>query len=414
MQRGHGRHGLCGWSLAALIASVAWTVAITPARAYQLEVSEAGAHVRWHVPEVALQLDPALDDFFADVALRELMREAAAAWSGVEGAPSLQIVDGTAPAAGFHDVANANGVYLARDWRFEPDALATTVATFESDSGRLIDTDVFINAHYQFAWIEAGAKDKQHYDLLAVVTHELGHVLGLGDSTNAPEATMSPYFKRGDTHQRDLAEDDERGLAESYGEVGAEEGTQAGCGGASVLRARAESPVERRTIIAAALIMIALWIRSRTRRAQYTLVFGGVLLFGVLPTQRATTNAQLPRDPAPWRACEQPEARQRIESFTRGAQRLLEGRAAFRGSYRRDGLIWSRFVVRADGAEVALELPGGALEGVTQVVSGRALPAEGDQLLIAERAAGPHAWAKLRGGLAFGGALGDGPALPWR
>jgi hypothetical protein len=412
MFRGQRRRNLHGWGWTALLAVAISILVITPARAFQLEAADTGANVRWYVPEVALQLDPELEEFFADLPLMRLMREAAAAWSGF-GAPTLQFVAGTPSAPGFDDEQNVNGVYLAHDWKFEPDALATTVATYESKTGHLIDADVFINANFQFAWVAADGQDKQHYDLLGVMTHELGHVLGLADSMSVPEATMSPYFKRGDTHQRDLADDDEQGIAHNYDEASVDDAvSEAGCGGASVLRRSAEAPTERDQVVAVLGVMLALWLWSRTRRARYTLVFGGVLLFGLAPAARSTLgDAQVP---AHRLARDHPEARQRMAAFTRGAERLIEGRAAYQGSYRRDGLIWTRFVVRGADGEVALELPGGAHEGVTQVVSGHALPADGDQLLIAQRARGPHAWARLRDGLAFAGTLGAGPALRWR
>jgi hypothetical protein len=73
------------------------------------------------------------------------------------------------------------------DWptALEPGALAHTIVYVQA--GVIVEADVHVNAHdYAFALGDtAGA-----WDLRSVLTHELGHVLGIGHST-VPRATMN-------------------------------------------------------------------------------------------------------------------------------------------------------------------------------------------------------------------------------
>jgi hypothetical protein len=94
------------------------------------------------------------------------------------------------------------------------------------------------------------------------------------------------------------------------------------------------------------------------------------------------------------------------------ADYLLQGRARTRVE-RRAGLLWTRVTVNAASGNVELEVPGGSLDGVTQVLSGRAAPRDGESLLIAFRKHGAHGWAHVRAGRLYGGSLGEGHALEW-
>jgi hypothetical protein len=71
------------------------------------------------------------------------------------------------------------------------------------------------------------------HDLGAVLTHEMGHVLGLDESPDDEHATMWPYIRAGEVHQRTLADDDEHGVMEAYS--GALPSEAMGCGQASVV-----------------------------------------------------------------------------------------------------------------------------------------------------------------------------------
>lgn len=416
----------CAQTRALLMPNVVCASAIclafaSPAQAYKLQITESGASVRWYASEIDLQLSPELESYFADMPMARLMNKAADAWSGLPGAPIVHIASGSPRALGFNQGHNENGVYLVHDWKSFPDALAVTVATFESETGKLVDADVLVNANFAFSWLSGDGEPNDRYDLLSVMTHEMGHVLGLGDSPDAPGATMWPTVSPGETYQRDLDADDQDGVQEAYRVVAASEALNgAGCGGASVLWPP-PAPHSRThdDVLAVLALWLALWLWSRARRKQgpdrYAIVLGGALLFGGLlapgPSRSREHDDPAAADLTPQK---DPDAARRLGAFIKGAERLIVGRAVETHTHRRGGLIFTRFNVRGTVNAAELEFPGGSLDGVTQVVSGQAPPSDGDLLLVALHKHGPHGWAHLRDGRVSGGTLGFGSELDWK
>ncbi|HYP98091.1 MAG TPA: matrixin family metalloprotease [Polyangiaceae bacterium] len=84
------------------------------------------------------------------------------------------------------------------------DTLALTTVFFNPDSGEIYDANIEINSgdpgiHFV---LDAGDADSQHDDLNAVLTHEIGHFLGLSHST-VPSATMYQSYMLGMTTLED-------------------------------------------------------------------------------------------------------------------------------------------------------------------------------------------------------------------
>jgi hypothetical protein len=215
--------------------SLAWS---QNASAYTVKQTGSGAIVRWHRSSVALRVDPSIDAFFTDMTVRPLIDDAANAWRDIEGAPDLLINAGDPGPVGFDSGRPAsNGIYLVEDWELAESSLAVTVATYESKTGRLVDTDILVNPNHPFGVMPDGPDQKgKEYDLRGVMTHEMGHVLGLGESYEERMATMWPNISRGETHQRDIDADDLTGAEEAYaGGMLSETDPVGGCGGSSVV-----------------------------------------------------------------------------------------------------------------------------------------------------------------------------------
>jgi hypothetical protein len=106
--------------------------------------------------------------------------------------PAVQIA---APALVEHPVAefdkdgpNENVVVFVDDgWDHEADAIAKTTVAFYIHSGVLLDADIALNSDL-FAFTVSGEPGSA--DLQSVLTHEIGHVLGL-DHSDVPGATMA-------------------------------------------------------------------------------------------------------------------------------------------------------------------------------------------------------------------------------
>jgi hypothetical protein len=469
------------------------------AQAYTVKQTESGATVRWHSGAVNLRVDSSMFRYFRDMPVKGAIEDAASAWAGLPGVPELLISEGQPGKQGYENKTGTdNGVYLIEDWKLAESSLAVTVATFETKSGKIVDTDILVNASHPFALLASGPDaPADDFDLRGVLTHEMGHVLGLGESYDVRMATMWPNVSRGETHQRDLDDDDQEGAQTAYAQaIAAESSSQKqGCGGASVVvrRDQGMSPTMW-LVVGGALVLAGLWLRARSRqgRRRGAPMFALVLLFGApfrgestelsatqervevlrtlalrrLPAAerraglelaaRSTSEqvrmaaaavlertgsredtglaialgadsspevrrvAGLATDrlrtapPSTRLAADAPAAKSRLRALLQGASDVIEGEAVTAGVRMEDGLVWSRYLVHGQEKVVEVQIAGGTLGELTQVVSEQEAPSDGSQLVVARRANGRHAWAHLRDGVVYGGSLGDGPAIEWQ
>lgn len=110
---------------------------------------------------------------------------------------------------------NAN-VVVFRDvtWPHEDDtkALGLTTLTFTPETGEILDADIELNsAATQFTTGDEVVRT----DLQAVLTHEVGHFLGLAHS-EAPGATMNADYNSGNLDFRSLSQDDVKAICTLY------------------------------------------------------------------------------------------------------------------------------------------------------------------------------------------------------
>ncbi len=108
--------------------------------------------------------------------------------------------------------------------------LGATSFEFDKVTGQFIGADIFINS--AFDWSVAANGDSARYDLESVLTHEVGHLLGLGHSALGEtelrpgggrvvlgkRAVMFPIaYPRGSVLDRSLQADDVAGITDIYG-----------------------------------------------------------------------------------------------------------------------------------------------------------------------------------------------------
>lgn len=184
-------------------------------KAYGVKHTTSGNEVRWGTARVSLRIDPALEGLLESGQVRSAAVMASEAWRGFGNAPTLAIEVGAPPA--YDSTRRGNGIYLLNKWPFKPQQLAVTVVTFNQD-GSVLGADVLVNGEKPFALFAEGQDElsAESYDLASVLTHELGHVLGLDESYQHPEATMFPQIRQGETRPRVLAEDDQQGVMDIY------------------------------------------------------------------------------------------------------------------------------------------------------------------------------------------------------
>jgi len=113
------------------------------------------------------------------------------------------------------DKGNAN-IVLFQDnkWIYKgiDNTLAKTTVTFDHETGEIFDADIEINTAYNSFTI---SDQNVKYDLQAVVTHEVGHFIGL-DHTLDSAATMYAGYDEGTTEIRTLEQDDIDGACAIY------------------------------------------------------------------------------------------------------------------------------------------------------------------------------------------------------
>ena len=141
------------------------------------------------------------------------LQAALSAWDSADPrAPTLTVAaDGTAtaPTADHQDES-----------MFEPlgsTTLAETV-TWRWPTGE-IESDIAINSN--LPWFQAPSEGTGCYavaafDVQNALTHESGHVFGLGHADNSPYNTMYPGATEGETYKRSLARGDILGLQSIY------------------------------------------------------------------------------------------------------------------------------------------------------------------------------------------------------
>lgn len=183
------------------------------ASAFALKTTEAGRPVRWQHSRVELRIDPRLEAAFGAEAVKRAAVVAGEAWRGLANAPDVVIADG-APAPYDTEQRN-NGIYLLAEWPYDHDQVAMTVTSY-TPGGEIVGVDILVNGQRSFEMLPEPSNGAPQHDLAAVLTHEVGHALGLAHSEEDPDATMYPRIAAGETHQRTLSADDEAAIMEAY------------------------------------------------------------------------------------------------------------------------------------------------------------------------------------------------------
>jgi len=140
------------------------------------------------------------------------------------GQPSIQIADFgriTCSQPEYNQTSpNANVVMFRDAWPYTEedllpgDTLALTTVTFNVETGEIYDADIEINSEDAES-LAIGEVRPSDIDLHSVLTHEIGHFLGLSH-TSVSGATMLPSLSEGQTDLATIEADDIAGICTIY------------------------------------------------------------------------------------------------------------------------------------------------------------------------------------------------------
>ncbi len=155
------------------------------------------------------QVRPVIEQGFANWSDR-------ACGSGMASIAFAELADVSCHEAGYDSSGpNANIIIFQDDkWIYHgvDDTLAKTTVSFDVDTGTILSADIEVNFAYNEFTVGDG---RVVYDLQSVITHEIGHFLGL-DHSIEPDATMTAGYTLGSTNLRSLEADDVGGLCAIY------------------------------------------------------------------------------------------------------------------------------------------------------------------------------------------------------
>jgi MYXO-CTERM domain-containing protein len=308
-----------------------------------------GSAVRWRAKGVTLTVDSSAAARSPDISGAACA--AVAAWK-VAGAAIPDVTVNGASGRPRPAIDGRNTLLQVDDPAlFKKGALAVTLLTFDNATGAVVDADIALNAAAQN--LEALDGDSvvgapEQYDLQSVLTHELGHFLGLGEDYEDNGATMYAYVQPGTLAKRVLSEPDSTAIRSLYPETGDAEGASEGCAWVGAPGGAGAG--------ALGLLVVGALLASRRRRG---------LCAAILPVGLIAVGFTVSRPGA-------------ASGDTVASAAVEETRSEWS-----DGVLFTDVVVRLeDGRRETLRVAGGSADGLTQVVGGALVPAAGARVAV--------------------------------
>jgi hypothetical protein len=199
----HGRRSSC--ALVALTVAFLVTIGVPPgAEAYTITTDGAGTPIHWDLNAIGAIPWRLSNHLVADVDDPSLIvgaiYDAFATWANQRDSAIDFAFEGLMN-QGEPEVDAVNLVTLGSRLQLPTGVIAITfISSFGS---RLYDADIVFNAAHPFST----RGDPARFDVQAIATHEVGHLLGL-ENTGLMRATMAPFAIPGDLGMRTLESDD--------------------------------------------------------------------------------------------------------------------------------------------------------------------------------------------------------------
>lgn len=182
-----------------------------PALAFKVMTDQYGKELRWPSLPMPFNIHNAAAPGVSSTATFQAIRSAYQTWSSVSCSTFKSQDNGLVnmPAGNQNDHVNTHS--FPSSWSYSQNALGVTLTIYTPGTGKILDADVQYNPYR--TWSTTGASSA--IDIQAVVTHEIGHQLGL-DHSSDPNATMYYATGAGNLGPRSLHSDDISGLCYLY------------------------------------------------------------------------------------------------------------------------------------------------------------------------------------------------------
>lgn len=190
------------------------------------ELVDCGTELYWDPACISFSVQRDASEHVDLATAEALVDQAFSAWEqsdcGGGATPGIRIDDGGPVSCGAQEYnltsGNAN-VVVFRDqkWPYigQGNTLALTTVTFSLDTGEIFDADLEVNSTEQIELTLTDDPTESRYDLLSILTHEAGHMLGIAHSPE-PGATMKVEYVPGDLELRSLSPDDQAAICAAY------------------------------------------------------------------------------------------------------------------------------------------------------------------------------------------------------
>lgn len=211
--------------------ALAWCQATTGAAsaACPSACSSAGVPLHWGTREIEYAFNGRGFPGLEQTAVKNAVAAAFATWAEVPCAghplgfrffPLSMSTDLTVGPGPQEPNLNVISLLTPAEWQregFGPSEFARTKLWFDDKTGEIVGADLAFNPSVMPLSVcpESTSCGAETIDLQNVVTHELGHFLGLAHSEDV-SATMWCAAQRGDHEKRTLADDDKAGLCAIY------------------------------------------------------------------------------------------------------------------------------------------------------------------------------------------------------
>lgn len=207
---------------------------------------ERGEPLEWRNPCLSYAIDARGSQWMQYRDVEAAVDLAFEAWENVDcaeattprtGPPNLvfqALEPSTCRRAEFRCTGNVNTVAFLDPWEdvcaeegenpsYPPAAFAVTVVWHNTETGEILDADLLVNDQQSGRFSAGGPYadcpetgcEGNDADLRSIVTHEVGHFIGIGHS-NIEEATMFASAERAEVSKRTLAQDDIDAVCDIY------------------------------------------------------------------------------------------------------------------------------------------------------------------------------------------------------